>query len=203
MENTKSELNRFVKGWWTFTLIGILLVVFGAWTFISRTDADFVGMTTLFIFLFIINGNLEIYFALSNRRVIPSWGGMLAFGVIELLLGLMLAANPPEAVFVFQIYVGFWLLSRGMLLVLAALDLDQLGFKPDWMVFLIGGVLTTGLGIGVFLQSQVGFGTVVAWTGLAMILAGAFSVLFSFKVKKTGSKITDTARKIKDIDIIT
>ncbi len=202
MENVNTdivatEIKRTINHWWIFLLIGGLLVAAGVWEFF-QTSMTLADLRWLFVFLFIVSGILEIFFAFSNRRVVPSWGGFLGFAIIEVILGLILLAESSETAHIFAVYVGVWLLLRGVVFFLAAADAESLGFSSDWMWFVFAGLVTIGLGLSVFLDTQIGVWTVVRWTATAMICSGLFSLLLAYKLRKVRSNVKGVIREVKE-----
>ena len=70
-------------------------------------------MSVLFGWIIFAIGVLEIILAASNRRYITGRGWMLAGGIIEAIIGLILIFNVALSAATMPIVLGFWLLFRG------------------------------------------------------------------------------------------
>ena len=129
------SMKKAVKYWWTSLLIGILAIIVGICCFASP-DASLVGLTYVFITVFLLGGILEIIFAISNRNYMYGWGWTLAGGILEVLLGVLLLTLPTSVVTVMLIYlVGFWILFRAIWGIGEACKLQTSGVKGwGWLL---------------------------------------------------------------------
>ncbi len=81
------------------------------------------SLTTVLIAFLIIEGVVSILYALEHRRGLSSrWGGLLASGVVDLMLGgLLLAGLPGTAAWALGVLVGVNLIFGGWALIAMAL----------------------------------------------------------------------------------
>jgi uncharacterized membrane protein HdeD (DUF308 family) len=102
------------RGWSGFffhLLSGILAIVVGALFLKAPVDAV-LALTLLIASFLMVGGIFKIVAALSYR--FAAWGWTLAGGVIDVVLGIMIAVEWPEsAIWVIGLFVGISLVFRG------------------------------------------------------------------------------------------
>ena len=113
MSDLVEQMRGAVRHWWTSLVIGLLAVILGVWCFITPMST-LGALTMLFIVAFFASGIFEVVFAVANRHM-HGWGWTLSGGIVDLLLGFMLAASPaPVATAVLIYFVGFWIMLRSL-----------------------------------------------------------------------------------------
>ncbi|HUO52049.1 MAG TPA: DUF308 domain-containing protein [Gemmatimonadaceae bacterium] len=170
------------KYWILPLLAGVLYVCLGVW--VLRTPQDsYVALAFLFALSFLVSGIIESWVAISERAIRPHWGWMLAGGILDLLIGLMLLNNPSVSVAVLPFVVGFALLFRSCFAVSGAFALKSAGGK-SWGTVMLFGVLGL-IASFILLWNPVLAGmTIVVWTGLACIAVGITRVMAAFAIRK-------------------
>lgn len=104
--------SRHVRYWWVSLIVGLLSILVGVLCLVTP-DTTLVALAALFIVVLFVDGIMDIVLAVSNRRMLYGWGWMLATGILELLLAVMLVILPIGSVVGTLIYVvGFWILFR-------------------------------------------------------------------------------------------
>ena len=98
IENSK----RAVRYWWLLLIIGIALFVVGILIFVYPTQS-YLGMSLVFGWLMLFSGILEVVLSSANKHFITGRGWMLAGGIIEIILGIILIFTsrfrPPHSRF--------------------------------------------------------------------------------------------------------
>src|SRR5215469_9853954 len=94
--NMITDIRKVINYWWIFIVLGALLIIFGL-IVMNHPVATFAELTIFFSIAFIVNGLLEIAFAISNYRSVHGWGWHLAGGILDLVLGLILILTPVLA----------------------------------------------------------------------------------------------------------
>lgn len=196
MQSSELELKRFLRGWWLFAFTGLQLIASGIWIGL-KTDPELGSLIWLFAFVYLGNGASEIAFAAINRRLILSWIGILVLGIFEFLLGLLLLASPPKYFFALVAFVSIWLLSRGVLLFLTAVDVEALGQRRSWMAYAIAGLAATGSGLLVFIQPGLNLRSLIVWTVLGTVATGAFFILYAIQLRNARSNIEEVGQKLR------
>lgn len=187
------NVKRSLKYWYVPMISGILLIALG--TFVLFTPiGSFKVLAALFSVTIMLAGLLETYFAYINRENLENWGWFLAGGIFNLVMGILLIADPELSQFTFPIYVGFVVLFQSIVAIAAAYELKQYAILA-WGDLLALGII--GAMFGTILLSNPNFAglTIVATTALGIIFTGMISIDISYKLKK----IHDLPKKISSL----
>jgi uncharacterized membrane protein HdeD (DUF308 family) len=180
-----------IRHWWVSLLLGVLFIITGIW--VLRTPvAGYLALATLFSIVLIINGVAEVLSALAMTTQTESagWGWILAGGIIDILIGIVLVSNPGITVIILAFFIAFGLLFRGMMAIGTAIDLRK-SKDSYWGLLLLIGIL--GLIFPFIILENpaiVGF-TVVFWTGLAFLIIGIFRVILAFRLRRLNKSLPD------------
>lgn len=105
---------------WTL-LASALAILFGMFL-IFHPLAGILSLTLGLGIFFAAQGIAQIFASLAHRRVLRSWGWVLASGVVDLILaGIIIAGWPETATWVIGVLVGVNLLVYGVALVMTAI----------------------------------------------------------------------------------
>ena len=189
MENALSKISHVIKYWWVGVLLGILFLLLGIWVLQSPIES-FVTFAIYFAITYIISGIGAIAFSISNREALDGWGWQLAGGILELIMGIALLANPGVSMIVLSFFVGFWLLFRGFSTISIALELKRDEAK-NWGWTLFSGILTTILAFMVLLNPLYAVSTLSIFIGLSLIMAGVAQIMIGFQVRKVSKKVKE------------
>ena len=141
IENSK----RAVRYWWLLLIIGIALFVVGILIFVYPTQS-YLGMSLVFGWLMLFSGILEVVLSSANKHFITGRGWMLAGGIIEIILGIILIFNVALSAATLPIFLGFWLMLRGFSAIGLGGDMNatpssETGklLQKDWEILTITG----------------------------------------------------------------
>jgi uncharacterized membrane protein HdeD (DUF308 family) len=129
----------------------------------------------------ILQGVSHIIFAIGNRHL-PHWSWHLLIGFIDLLIGSLLLPYPDITLVVLPFLVGFWFLLRGISLILYAVTLRHF-IVAGWGWFLAGGIFIAAFAAFIIKFPQLGYGTIVLWTAIALVATGISNILLAFRLK--------------------
>ena len=131
LENVKSV----IKNWWILLIVGILLII-GSIYIYSTPEDSYLTLAVFFALVILLDGIGSIVFSLSNRDVLDNWGWRLAGGILSALIGLGLFMHPDLSMVILPLYVGFWVLIKGIVIIGTAFDLKSLGIDQwGWTLF--------------------------------------------------------------------
>lgn len=171
-----------VRYWWLMLLIGLALLALGVLVFVYPAQS-YAGMAVIFGWVILASGVLEVVLSASNDHFLTGRGWMLAGGVIQIILGLILVFNVALSAVTLPIVLGFWLLFRGFNTIGLGGDMRALGVAGSgWTI--CGGVLLLLCALWMLFQPLV-FGTafVVVWLGVGLLFAGVSAVALSFQLR--------------------
>ena len=187
------SIRNAIKFWYLPLLLGLFFIGIGIWVFKTPLES-YVTLAMLFSISFIVSGLSDIIFSVSNKNELENWGWVLTSGILTFIMGILLVMNPTISIITLPFYVGFVILFRSIGAISFSLDLKSYGVL-DWGNLMAVGILGVLFAFILIWNPLFGGMTVVVWTALAFIMAGAFSIYFSLKLKKLHdipSKISNT-----------
>ena len=153
---TEPVVRRPRTGWFWFVLLGILLILLGAFAWFDVVAATLAG--TLFIgAALVVGGILQILHAMLDR----GWGGFLLHvlsGVLYTIGGFLIMAEPVQGSLVLTIAIAALLVVGGISRVTLAVGHWHLGGSG---LLLLGGLISIGVGVGLYVT--------LPWSGLWVV----------------------------------
>ncbi|PWT99233.1 MAG: hypothetical protein C5B52_10980 [Bacteroidetes bacterium] len=192
MSTALKSIADSIKHWYIPLIIGIVLIFVGIDVF-STPVASYVALSVIFSVSFLVSGILQIIFAVSNRKELPSWGWHLAGGILYTLVGLQLVSRPEISMATLPFIVGFYILFQSSNALGWAFELRNMGVS-SWGTIALISVL--GILFSFILIWNPAFAgmTLVTWTGLAFILVGISGIMLGLglrRIKNLPAKISD------------
>ena len=178
IENSKQA----VRYWWLLLIIGIALFAVGVLIFVYPAQS-YLGMSLVFGWLMLISGILEVVLSSANKHFITGRGWMMAGGIIEIILGIILIFNVALSAATLPIFLGFWLMLRGFSSIGLGGDMSALEIPgAGWTVFT--GVLLLLCSLWILFQPLV-FGTaaVIVWVGITLLFAGVAACSLALQLR--------------------
>jgi len=182
-KTVQTKLNG--ANWWIALLKGVMLIIFGIWLLKSPSE-NLAKLSILFGVLIIIGGLLEVGLAFNNRQKHIKWEWTLTSGILDILLGAFLAANPSFILLLITIFVSVWLLIRGILTIRQALILKE-NKNNNYSYYLFMGITLIVLAAIFVWHPEVLGITLAFWTALAFISLGVFRIILAFRFRATGN----------------
>ena len=173
-ETTFGKVNLLIN-----FLKGIILVIFGIWLLKSPGE-NFSRLCIIFGILIILGGLFEIALAFDNRQKHKKWNWTITSGIVDVLIGAFLVANPTFILLIITVLVGIWIFIRGIILIRKALLLKN-DNNPKYKYSLIIGIIFIVLALIFAIHPQVLGITIIFWTALAFISLGIFRLVLNFK----------------------
>lgn len=187
IERTFKKIEKNIKRWYLMLIVGIVFVILGIWTIATPLSA-YAALSIVFALGFIVSGITEIGFALGNKY--HNWGWALALGILSIIVGLLLLINPTVSMLTLPFYVGFTLLFRSISGMVSAYEMKQYGIL-DWGTLMLIAVLGLIFSF-VLLWNPVFAGiNVVIWTSVTFIVIGAYTIYYSFKLRKLNKMMSE------------
>jgi len=117
-----SFMMRKAPGFWWALLSAALGILVGA-SLLAMPASGAVSLTLVLVAFFMIEGVVSIMFALDHKKELSGrWGWMLASGVVDLVLGVMILAGlPSTAAWAIGLLVGINMIFGGSALIGMAL----------------------------------------------------------------------------------
>ena len=194
MSEASSETPRDrVKGalgslWWLPLIRGILLFLVGGYA-LFRPGMTIGALAQVVGVFVIVDGILSIVAGIMGD--VPSRGWVIVRGVLEILVGAFVFANPLIVAGVtatFLVYVvAFSAILSGVLEIAAAIQDRKQIEGEGWLI--LGGAMTVLFGV-VLLISPLSFGLfMVRVLGAFAIFSGVSLIVFAFRLRRLGKKL--------------
>ncbi len=180
-----ADFERLHHRWGWFLTLGILLVVLGIVALVYTLAAT-IASVLLLGWLMFFSGVVEAVHAFHAR----GWGGVLlhvAGGALGILIGLLVVTHPVAGALAFTLLFACFFTVIGLFRLVAAIWLRY----RSWGWALFDGIVTLVLGLLLWAG--------MPWSGLwflgfalgvALILRGWSSIMFSFAVRAIGHVVT-------------
>jgi len=176
---TQNSKNTTIS-WWMYLLNGALLIILGIWMLKMPGDS-FNAMARIIGIIVLISGLLETGLSIYFRKAIQEWGWSLFAGVVDILLGAFLIANPQAILLILTLIISIFLVVRGVLLIREAMLLrNQDNNKWKWILAL--GILLVVLAIIITWHPQIVGLTLMIWLAISFISLGIFRISLAFKI---------------------
>jgi uncharacterized membrane protein HdeD (DUF308 family) len=173
-------LGELKKNWGWFLALGIALLVLGAIA-LGASVAMTIFSMLLFGWLLIIGGMLEGVHAFWRER---AWGGFfidLLTGILYVVVGFMVLANPGEAALALTLLIALFLMFSGLFRIVVALILRF----PHWGWLILHGAVNLVLGIAIWRQWPLsGLWVIGLFVGIDMLFNGWSLVMLGLAAKK-------------------
>jgi uncharacterized membrane protein HdeD (DUF308 family) len=196
MSNAISKITGVVKNWWAFLIIGILLLI-GSFYMFSSPVESFVGLASFFSALIFVSGLFTVFFALTNREDIDNFGLFLAGGILDVIMGFILLKYPGLTVVLFSLFVGFWLLFRGIGTISIAFKMKK-EEDSNWGWILLFGILTTIFAFMAIVNPLIGASYLVYTLALAFLFLGIANIALALRLRKVKGNVKGAVEDVKE-----
>ena len=173
-------LGDLKRNWGWFLALGIALLVLGTIALGASVAMTIVSMVLLG-WLLIIGGVLEGVHAFWRER---AWGGFfidLLTGILYVVVGFMVLANPGEAAMALTLLIALFLMFSGLFRIVVALILRF----PHWGWLILHGAVNLVLGIAIWRQWPLsGLWVIGLFVGIDMLFNGWSLVMLGLAAKK-------------------
>lgn len=105
------------------------------------------------------------------RLVGRSWGWVLFFGIVTLVLGIVVALRPEASIYFFAFVVGIWLFVAGLFRIVVAIADDQDTAGTRWLL-VVFGLLSVIIGILFLRHADETLTTLAFLIGLFWVVGG-------------------------------
>ncbi len=180
MNSTSTKTNQS-NYWWLPFISGLILLLFGIWFLAAPLDS-FKTLTIVFGIIVLISGILEIYVLLKNS---DGWSKVLVYlwgGLLNVILGILLIANPQTILVIISFVIGFWLIFKGGEQIKRALHLRKINSAVWKRVLTLGIIMIVLAAVLLWHPEIIGF-TIVVWTSLAFIIIGIIRMYLAYRLK--------------------
>jgi len=169
--------------WWVPVIKGTLLFIFGIWIFRTPVES-LMNLTTVFGVIIILGGLLEVGLAFNRRKHSKNWVWDVTSGMLDILLGAFMVANPSIIFVIITALVSLWLLIRGIMLIRIS-QMSKKADNPRYIYSLVFGILMIVLAVVFVWHPQILGITLAFWVALAFISLGLFRIIIGLRLRKS------------------
>jgi uncharacterized membrane protein HdeD (DUF308 family) len=168
------------QNWWLVVLRGVLAILFGVSAFIWP-GITLLTLIVLFGVYAIADGLIAIWTGFSRTKESSRWWTFLLEGLLSIGAGVVALIWPDLATLVLIYMIASWAVFTGILEIAAAIRLRH-EITNEWFLAL-GGILSIGLGILLFLQPVAG-SLAIIWmiAGYALVF-GILLVILGIRLR--------------------
>ena len=171
-----------VRHWWMYLVIGILAFILGVFMLVNPF-ITYEMMTLLLGLALIVFGIIELIVGLFSRNIFVTRAAVLIGAILNIVLGILLAANPGIAALTLPLILGMWMLYQSFMMISYAGDLK--GFKvKGYGLTLFCGIVLLILALLILLRPMtVGVFTVAVYISLSFMIYGLAEMVSAFRLK--------------------
>ncbi len=171
-----------VRHWWMYLIIGVLAFILGVFM-LTNPAITYEMMTLLLGLALMVFGIIELIVGLFSRNIFVTRAAVLIGAILNIVLGILLAANPGIAALTLPLILGMWMLYQSFMMISYAGDLK--GFKvKGYGLTLFCGIVLLILALLILLRPMtVGVFTVAVYISLSFIIYGLAEMVSAFRLK--------------------
>jgi uncharacterized membrane protein HdeD (DUF308 family) len=172
---------RMISQWWLAAIVGIVAIGIGFIVLVNPIVSYLTAAVWLGVAIF-VSGVMGLILSIASKNIAVHRGWAIAASIIDILLGLMLMFNILFTVAILPLIFGIWLLYRGAVSLMQALDLRGLGVEDNgWIIF--GAILMIIISFVVlWLPETIGVEAVILCMALAFMVYGVSMVAYAFRL---------------------
>ena len=171
-----------VKHWWMYLIIGVLAFILGVFM-LTNPAITYEMMTLLLGLALLVFGVIEMIVGIFSRNLFVSRAAVIIGAVLNIVLGILLAANPGIAAITLPLILGMWMLYQSFMTISYAGDLKNFKVKGYGLTLFCGIVLLI-LAILILLRPMtLGVMTVAVYIALSFIIYGLSEIVSAFRLR--------------------
>lgn len=171
-----------VNHWWLLLAAGFMLIGLGIWVLISPF-ISYLYIAFIFVALAFAAGIFEIFFSIINRKNLSDWITFLVGGMLDMVIATYVFSDPMILMFFLPPVMGIWLLMK-FIIFIRNMAIFQKYKTVNWWLLLVLVIVVLYFSQKVVTKYSVEMIDVMALTGVGFILAGAFRIYLSLKIRK-------------------
>lgn len=183
LTSSKRKGMRPVTHWYLPLIAGVLCIACGVFIFVYPLESYVLLAISLGIVM-IVTGVAETVMAVSSRNWFFTRPWNIVGATINILLGILLCANPAITLVMLPLFVGIWILVRSLMLFGLSRDFSNMELTGGgWMFALALLLLVTSLMI-LLRPFAIGIPMIVILSGIGFIISGLSLTYIALQAKK-------------------
>ena len=181
-ETLTMKAARAIKHWWLYLVCGILCIAAGIAVFAFPMDS-YMTLGIIFGILMLFVGAVQLIVGASSGNYFAMRGYVIVGGILDLILGIFLCANPGVTLVLMPILLGIWMLYNSFIIMAFGGDMETFNVSGSGWV-MAGGILLMLLSIFVLVNPlSAGVATVVVLTGVGLVVFGILLCTLAVRMK--------------------
>ena len=181
-ENLTIKAARAIRHWWLYLVCGILCFAAGIAVFAFPMDS-YMTLGIIFGVLMLFVGAAQLIVGASSGNYFAMRGYLIAGGILDIILGIFLCANPGVTLVLMPILLGIWMLYNSFIIMAFGGDMDTFNVSGGGWVT-AGGILLMLLSIFVLVNPlSAGVATVVILTGIGLLVFGLLLCVLAVRMR--------------------
>ncbi|SRR6266550_3320403 len=168
--------------WGTLLLRGVIAILFGI-AAVFWPALTLITLVYLFSAYILVTGVVNLVQSVVSMKERQTWFLTLLIGLVEIGVGVYLLRHPDVSFATFILLIGFALIIRGVLEIVAAF-MDAADWAATRTLLTIGGAASIAAGVIILLQPVAGGVTFVWVLGLYALIAGPLMIALSIDAKR-------------------
>ena len=182
-------MDTVFKNWWLLLVNGILFLILGFGSLVCPITAlisvaIYIGVVAL------VSGIMSLVLAFSNMRR-QGWGWRFFEGLIDIVFGLLMLADPLVSAEVIPALIGIWVFIRGLMFVADSFSWRRRGAGVRGRYLLVG-ILLLIFGFLMMLDDRFGLLPVAYLVAFVFLFIGFGSVVLAFDLRRIGREAEET-----------
>ncbi len=179
--------------WWVVLLRGIALLVLGG-LLVAKPGVTALVLIQLLGAYFLVDGVFSVYNSIKGPKYMQGWGGGIFMGVLEILTGIIVFANPlfstivTASVLVYS--VAFMAMMFGILGIITGIRVRK-EIKGEWAM-ITGGVLAIIFSVILIMNPMASMSVYLIVMGVMALIGGLIQIFASFQIRQIGKHGLET-----------
>lgn len=188
MSEDKALVQQFCSSvWWVVLLRGIALLILGG-LLIAEPGVTLIILVKFLGAYFLVDGVFSIINSIMGRKHMEGWGWGIFMGVLEILTGIIVFANPLFSTIItagaLVYFVAFFALFFGVLGIVTGIRVRK-EIKGEWSM-IAGGVLAILFGAMLIVNPMASVAVYLIVMGVMALMGGFIQIFASFQIRKFG-----------------
>ena len=171
-----------VKHWWMYLMIGVLALILGVFM-LANPAITYEVMTLLLGLALLFFGVIEMSVGIFSRNLFVSRAAVIIGAVLNIVLGILLAANPGIAAITLPLILGMWMLYQSFMIISYASDLKNFKVTGYGLTLFCGIVLLVLAFLILLRPLTIGMMTIAIYIALSFIIYGLSEIISAFRLR--------------------
>ena len=171
---------RFKK-WWLLLIKGFILIIL-ACLIIFYPQESILTISRFMGISLIITGIVILLISAELRKSMENWTMRLAEGILDIVFGFFLLAHPDISLVTIPIFIGFWVIFYGVLILTGSFQFKE-SFQTRRKAVLIVGIFTVIIGFIISFNPGVTIVSISILIGVPVLIIGLANLFFAMNLR--------------------